>query len=119
MRRWLTRRHDCGILKQLKTSIRREKTFMAQVTGTVRPERTSQAGMSRDLLYKDIVGASPKMQRIFRLVSKVAPTDSTVLLTGESGTGKELIARSLHLQSRRAQGPFVAVNMGAIPETLI
>ena len=92
---------------------------MAQMTGAVRPPRISQAGMSRDLLYKDIVGASPKMQRIFRLVSKVAPTDSTVLLTGESGTGKELIARSLHLQSRRAQGPFVAVNMGAIPETLV
>jgi DNA-binding NtrC family response regulator len=59
------------------------------------------------------------MQRIFRLVSKVAPTDSTVLLLGESGTGKELIARSLHLQSRRAQGPFVPVNVGAIPETLV
>ncbi len=58
------------------------------------------------------------MQRIFRLVSKVARTNSTVLLVGESGTGKELIARSLHLQSRRAQGPFVAVNMGALPETL-
>jgi two-component system nitrogen regulation response regulator GlnG len=59
------------------------------------------------------------MQRIFRLVSKVAKTDSTVLLNGESGTGKELIARSLHLQSRRSQGPFVPVNVGAIPEALI
>jgi DNA-binding NtrC family response regulator len=59
------------------------------------------------------------MQRIFRLVSKVAQTDSTVLVTGESGTGKELIARSIHLQSRRGDGPFVPVNVGAIPETLI
>jgi len=59
------------------------------------------------------------MQRIFKLVSKVAPTDSTVLITGESGTGKELVARSLHLQSKRAAGPFVPVNVGAIPETLI
>jgi DNA-binding NtrC family response regulator len=59
------------------------------------------------------------MRRIFRLVEKVAPTDSTVLLLGESGTGKELIARSLHLQSRRAHGPFVAVNVGAIPESLM
>jgi DNA-binding NtrC family response regulator len=59
------------------------------------------------------------MQRIFRLVSKVALTDSTVLITGESGTGKELIARSIHLQSRRATGPFVPVNVGAIPETLV
>jgi DNA-binding NtrC family response regulator len=70
-------------------------------------------------LYRDIVGASARMQRIFRLVRKVAPTDSTVLLTGESGTGKELIARSLHLQSRRAAGPFVPVNVGALPEGLI
>jgi DNA-binding NtrC family response regulator len=59
------------------------------------------------------------MQRIFRLVAKVAPTDSSVLLLGESGTGKELIARSIHLQSRRAAGPFVAVNVGALPESLI
>jgi transcriptional regulator with PAS, ATPase and Fis domain len=59
------------------------------------------------------------MQRIFRLVSKVARTDSTVLLIGESGTGKELIAHSIHLQSRRASGPFVPVNVGAIPESLI
>ena len=73
----------------------------------------------RDSLYRDIVGASGKMRRIFRLVRKVALTDSTVLLTGESGTGKELIARSLHLQSRRARGPFVPVNVGALPESLI
>ena len=66
-----------------------------------------------------IVGASPKMQRIFKLVSKVARTDSTVLLIGESGTGKELIARSIHLQSRRAHRAFVQVNLGALPETLI
>src|SRR5206468_2459392 len=68
---------------------------------------------------QDIVGASPKMQRIFRLISKVAPTDSTVLLLGESGTGKELVARLIHVQSRRAQGPFVPVHVGAIPESLI
>ena len=72
-----------------------------------------------DLLFKDIVGVSVKMRRIFRLVAKVAPTDSTVLLQGESGTGKELIARSIHLQSRRSGGPFVAVNVGAIPDTLV
>jgi two-component system response regulator HydG len=74
---------------------------------------------SNDSLYRDIVGASARMQRIFRLVRKVAPTDSTVLLLGESGTGKELIARSIHLQSRRAQGPFVPVNVAALPESLI
>ncbi len=59
------------------------------------------------------------MQRIFRLVTKVARTDSTVLLIGESGTGKELVARSLHLQSRRENGPYVAVNVAAFPEALV
>jgi transcriptional regulator with PAS, ATPase and Fis domain len=59
------------------------------------------------------------MRRIFRLVSKVARTDSTVLLTGESGTGKELVARAIHLQSRRTSGPFVPVNVGALPESLV
>jgi two-component system response regulator AtoC len=59
------------------------------------------------------------MQRILRLVAKIAVTDSTVLLIGESGTGKELVARSIHVQSRRADRPFVAVNVGALPETLI
>ena len=59
------------------------------------------------------------MQRLLRLVARVAPTDSTVLVLGESGTGKELVARSLHLLSRRAQGPFVPVNVGALPESLV
>jgi two-component system response regulator AtoC len=69
--------------------------------------------------YGDILGATAKMQRIFRLIGKVAPTESTVLILGESGTGKELIARAIHLQSRRARGSFVPVNCGALPENLI
>jgi two-component system, NtrC family, response regulator HydG len=59
------------------------------------------------------------MQRIFSLIEKISPTDSSVLITGESGTGKELIARSIHLQSRRADGPFMAVNCGALAENLL
>jgi len=66
----------------------------------------------------EMIGQSPAMHRIFRLVSKVAPTESPVLITGESGTGKELIAHAIHLQSRRAHRPFVAVNSSAIPEAL-
>jgi two-component system, NtrC family, response regulator AtoC len=62
---------------------------------------------------------SPSMQEVDRLVAKVAPTDSTVLITGESGTGKTMIARSIHAQSARNMGSFVAVNCGAIPETLL
>jgi len=89
-------------------------------TGPIRAGRSATAEVAGpDPFLRNIVGASPKMQRIFRLVAKVAPTDSSVLLLGESGTGKEIIARSLHLQSRRADGPFVAVNVGALPESLI
>jgi two-component system response regulator AtoC len=88
----------------------------ASTTTSTRPLRTRRPSAGP---YRDMVGASPRMQRIFRLIAKVARTDSTVLLVGESGTGKELVARSLHLQSRRAERPFVAVNMGAIPEGLV
>ena len=66
-----------------------------------------------------IIGATPRMQRIFRFVAKVAPTESAVLITGESGTGKELLAKSIHIQSNRAEAPFVAVNCGALPENLL
>ncbi|HEV8481323.1 MAG TPA: sigma-54 dependent transcriptional regulator [Candidatus Eisenbacteria bacterium] len=69
--------------------------------------------------YKDLLGATSRMQRLFRLIQRVAPSESTILLTGESGTGKELVARAIHLQSKRAQGPFVPVHCGAIPEGLI
>jgi len=66
-----------------------------------------------------IVGRHPRLKAALRLLEKVAPTESTVLLTGESGTGKELFARALHGLSPRRAGPFVAVNCAAIPETLI
>jgi transcriptional regulator with PAS, ATPase and Fis domain len=66
-----------------------------------------------------ILGQSPKMQRILRFISKVAPTESTVLITGESGTGKELAARAIHLQSPRASQEFVPINCGALPEALL
>lgn len=66
-----------------------------------------------------IVGAHPRLRAALRLLERVAPTESTVLLSGESGTGKELFARALHALSPRARGPFVALNCAAIPETLI
>jgi transcriptional regulator with PAS, ATPase and Fis domain len=66
-----------------------------------------------------VVAASDAMRRVMRLVDRIAPTESPVLITGESGTGKEKIARVLHMQSRRSAGPFVAVNAAAIPESLV
>jgi len=66
-----------------------------------------------------IIATSDAMRRVLRLVEKIAPTETTVLITGESGTGKEKVARFLHLQSLRASRPFVAVNAAAIPEGLV
>ncbi len=67
----------------------------------------------------EIVGDSPEMKRVYEMVQTVAGTDSTVLIRGESGTGKELIARAIHSHSKRRYFPIVAVNCGAIPETLL
>ncbi len=66
-----------------------------------------------------IIGRSPKMVELYKLISRVAIVDSTVLITGESGTGKELVARTIHYNSTRANKPFVAINCGAIPEQLL
>lgn len=66
-----------------------------------------------------IIGQSPAMRRVMELVEQVAPTDTTVLLCGESGTGKELVARAIHARSRRRYFPLVAVNCGALPESLL
>ncbi|HEX5634210.1 MAG TPA: sigma 54-interacting transcriptional regulator [Gemmatimonadales bacterium] len=93
-------------------------TTLRPGTGVGGPRRTGPAPAT-EVALSPIVGASPRMQRVLRLVSRIAPTESTVLILGESGTGKELIARSLHVLSRRAQGPFVAVNVAALPESLI
>lgn len=67
----------------------------------------------------NLVGNSAPMAQVKKLISRVAPTDSTVLILGETGTGKELVARSIHEQSNRANAPFVAVNCGAIPDNLV
>ncbi|RKY81386.1 sigma-54-dependent Fis family transcriptional regulator [candidate division KSB1 bacterium] len=68
--------------------------------------------------FENIVGKSKEMMDVFSLVFKVAPTDSTVLITGESGTGKELIARAMHENSRRKNRTFVTINCGALPENI-
>jgi DNA-binding NtrC family response regulator len=67
----------------------------------------------------DIVGSTPSMERVKRIIERIAPTDSNVLILGETGTGKELVARRIHELSRRAGMPFVAVNCGALPENLV
>jgi two-component system response regulator HydG len=69
--------------------------------------------------FAELVGGSDNMEKVFRTVERVAPTDSSVFIAGESGTGKELVARACHNLSKRASGPFIKVNCGALTETLL
>ncbi len=69
--------------------------------------------------FPDIIGTSPVIAKVFDTIRRVASSDISVLIVGESGTGKELVARAIHQQSHRKDGPFIAINCGAIPETLL
>ncbi len=89
-----------------KSDLKRENTLLKQAV----QHRDSFCG---------IIGNSPKMREIFELIQKVAPSSSSVMILGESGTGKELVAKAIHDNSPRRLKPFVAVNCGAIPESLI
>ena len=75
--------------------------------------------IDRESMFEDIVGSSEALRKVLRQVTKVAPSDSTVLILGETGTGKELIARAIHKRSRRAEQAFIGVNCAAIPASLI
>jgi len=80
--------------------------------------RQQQLSADLDQPFQDLVGHSQAMEGVFKLVRKVAATDASVLILGENGTGKELVAREIHRQSLRAGEVFIAVDMGAVPETL-
>src|SRR5882724_3663928 len=87
------------------------------------------AGLERDFLelqrqlpadaFEGMLGTSPQMQQVFNSIRKVATSDAPVLVLGESGTGKEMVALGIHRRSPRKDGPFVAINCSAIPETLL
>jgi two-component system, NtrC family, response regulator AtoC len=78
-----------------------------------------QKQLRRKYEFSEIVGSAPKMVEVFKMIERVADTDSTILVLGESGTGKELVARALHYNSRRQFAPFVPVNCSALPENLL
>ncbi|MBI4829531.1 MAG: sigma-54-dependent Fis family transcriptional regulator, partial [Nitrospinae bacterium] len=84
-----------------------------------RENRLLKGELARRLNLDDFVGSCPKIKSVFRLIEKVAPTSSSVLISGESGTGKELVARAIHRSSPRAEEPFVPINCGALPSELL
>ncbi|MBN9160287.1 MAG: sigma 54-interacting transcriptional regulator [Myxococcales bacterium] len=91
----------------------------AMLLSALRADKEKLAAELKDKRFGEVIGVCPSMMEVFRKLQKVATTDISVLITGETGTGKELIARELHRRSNRAQGPFIVINCGAIPENLI
>jgi DNA-binding NtrC family response regulator len=99
------------LLQTVKNALRQRELF--------RENRQLRRELDRHYSFSEIIGTSVALQSVFRLVEKVASTNTNILIQGESGTGKELIARAIHHNSPRADRPFVAVNCGALPETLL
>ncbi|NIQ19581.1 MAG: sigma-54-dependent Fis family transcriptional regulator, partial [Gammaproteobacteria bacterium] len=84
-----------------------------------RENRELRRAVERTFKFENLVGSSESMRRLYELLELTAPSMSTVLISGETGTGKELVARAIHYNSPRAEAPFVTVNCGALPESLV
>jgi len=97
-----------------------QRCLLAAERGALRKENRQLKNIIRSSRSKTrIIGESPQIKDILRLIDRVAPTDKAVLIEGESGTGKELVARSIQEKSQRADRPFVTINCAALPETLV
>src|ERR1700740_3043989 len=103
------------LLDELRPAVKRiaENQALRKEAGELRRQLRRFTG------FDHIIGASPKMRDLFDLIETIAPQSSRVLVTGESGTGKELVARAIHENSTRAKAPFITINCGAFPETLL
>lgn len=99
------------ILQTVRNALRQRELF--------KENRFLRRELKRQYNFESIIGRSDALAEIFKLIEKIANTSSSVLIQGESGTGKELIARAIHYNSSRADGPFVAINCGALPENLL
>lgn len=108
-------------LEMLKVFASQAALFIknAKLLNELRSESADLAERLEQMKFGSIIGACPPMVEVFKKVDKVASTDITVLVTGETGTGKELVASEIHRRSSRANGAFITVNCGAIPENLI
>lgn len=99
------------LLQTVRNALRQRELF--------RENRNLRRELDSRYSFSEIIGTSASLQAVFRLVEKVSATNASILISGESGTGKELIARAIHHHSLRASNPFVAVNCGALPESLL
>ena len=102
-------------LDELKLSVQRALSYNTAVSENVYLRKQ----LKKKYKFNQIVGASTKIQDVFKMVERVADSDSTILILGESGTGKELVAKALHFNSRRQLGPFIPINCTALPENLL
>ena len=102
-------------MDELKMTVKRALSYTEAVSENLYLKKQ----LNEKYHLKQIVGASTKMQEVFKLIERVADTDCTVLILGESGTGKELVARAIHFNSRRQSAPFIPVNCAALPENLL
>src|SRR5437879_11370430 len=100
---------------ELRLCVQRALSYKAAVTETAYLRKQ----LKKKYQFNQIIGSAPTMQAVFKLIERVADTDSTILIMGESGTGKELVARALHFNSKRQLGPFVPINCSALPENLL
>src|SRR5262249_22151872 len=102
-------------LDELQFSIQRALEYQAAFRG----HDSLKSEFRNQYKFENLLGTSPKMQEIYKLIGKVADTESTILIQGESGTGKELVARALHYNSSRQHHPFLAINCSALPENAL
>jgi DNA-binding NtrC family response regulator len=100
---------------ELRLCVQRALSYNAVVSETAYLRKQ----LKKKYQFSQIIGNSPPMQEVYKLIERVADTDSTILVLGESGTGKELVARALHFNSRRQFAPFVPINCSALPENLL
>lgn len=101
------------------TDIRGELAGYIETVEDMRGIHEPDAELQQAFSYSRIIGKSPKMEKIFQMLPLIAQNDSSVLITGETGTGKDMLAEAIHETSNRAKGPFIKVNCGALPETLL
>ncbi|HLP77143.1 MAG TPA: sigma-54 dependent transcriptional regulator [Candidatus Paceibacterota bacterium] len=102
-------------VEEFRLCVQRALSYNAAISETVFLRKQ----LRKKYHFSQIIGNAPKMQEVFKMVERVADTESTILILGESGTGKELIARALHFNSQRQFAPFVPINCSALPENLL